>query len=110
MWRLLGSNKPLDVQLTAMLLSLPQLVLGLLGQPTLRRGVERNRQAKRHFRADARLAVENGTQRLAAGAQRLRRIRDRNAKRLQAELSQHFARVGRVVHAHDENLSDSPRS
>ena len=110
MWRLLRSNKPLDAQFAAMLLSLPQLVLRLLGQPTLGRGVECDGQAKCHFRADASLAVENGAQRLAACAKRLRRIGDRNSKRLLAELSQHFARMGRIVHTHDENLSDSPRS
>lgn len=85
-----------------MLFGLPELVLRLLGKPALGGRIERNGKTNGHFRTDTSLAVENGAQSLAAGAERSRSVRDRNAKRLQAQLSQYFAGVGWMVHAHDE--------
>src|SRR5699024_1663525 len=89
-------------QLVTMLLGLPKLILRLLGEPALRRCVERNGKAQRHFRTNASLAIENGAQSLAAGAECLRSVRDGKTERLQAQLPQYFAGVGWIVHAHNE--------
>src|SRR5699024_8860172 len=102
MWLLLCSHQPLYMQLVTMLLGLPKLILRLLGEPALRRCVERNGKAQRHFRTNASLAIENGAQSLAAGAECLRSVRDGKTERLQAQLPQYFAGVGWIVHAHNE--------
>ena len=50
-------------------LSVPEVVLRLLVQPTLRRGVKRDRQANGHLRADAGVTVQNLRERLTTHSQ-----------------------------------------
>lgn len=79
-----------------MLLGLPQLIVELLSQPAFGRGIKGNRQPYGHFRADAGLAVGNGTQSFAADAQRFGGGRYRKVEGFQAQLAQDFTRVGGI--------------
>ena len=74
----LSGNQPLYFKLFAMLLGMPEFVLGLLVQPAFRRGIKRDRKPHRHFRANTCLAVQHGTERFAADSQRFGG--DRNSK------------------------------
>jgi len=55
-----------DSQLLARLLSMPEIKLSLLIEPTLGRGIKRNRKPNGHFGADARAAIQDRGKRLAA--------------------------------------------
>ena len=74
-----GCDEFFHVERFAMLLSMPELILRLLIQPALCRGVEGDGQSNSHFRADTSLAVQYGTQRLAANVQGFCGRRDRKS-------------------------------
>ena len=56
----------------AALLGVPQIILDLMIEPAFRRRAERHRQTQRHFRADARPAIQNAGQGFPADAQSFR--------------------------------------
>src|SRR5439155_7887423 len=100
-----------DPKLFAALLGVPQVILGLLIEPALRRCAKRNGKADRHLGTDPRATIQNGGKGLAADAQRLGRLRDSHTERLQANSLDDFPGVAWIMHAHRDNLSsDSPRN
>ena len=100
-----------NTKLFAVLLSVPQVVLGLLIEPALSRGAERNGQANGHLRADTSAAIENGRQGFSADPQRLRCVRDSYTKWVQAQALDNFPGVGGIVHPHVDDLaSDNLRN
>lgn len=106
LYREFGYMKPF-----AVLLGVPQVILSLLIEPTLCRGVERHGQADGHLGTDARAAIQNGGKGLAADPQRLGCLRDIHAERFQAQGLDDRSRVGWIVHAHRDDLSSgSPRN
>ena len=81
----------------------PEIVLQLLLEPTLGGGVERDRQANRHFGTDAGPSVEDGRQRVPAHVQRCRSLGDGQLQGHQAEFTKDLSGVRRVVHANSRH-------
>lgn len=103
-------NKPPDLKLLTMLLGMPELILRLLIQPTVRRGIKRNRKPNSHFRADTSLTIQYGAQGFTAHSQCVCSGRHRETKGLQTMLSQYFTSMGGIVHQHRRHLSGSLRN
>jgi hypothetical protein len=77
---------------------LPEIVLHLLGQPGFGGGIESDGKAQRHFRANADSPIEELRKALAANAKRSGRGGHGEPQWLDAQFSNYFPRVGRVVH------------
>lgn len=78
--RELGHAKPF-----AALLSVPQVILGLLVEPAFSRRAERHGQANGHLRTDARTAIQNSRQGLSTDAKCLSGLRDTHTEWVQAQ-------------------------
>jgi hypothetical protein len=94
-----------NTKVFAALLGVPQVILGLLIEPTLSRGTERYGQANGHLGTDSRPPVQNSRQRLSADAQRLRGLGDTHIEWVQAQALDDFPGMGRIVHTHGETTS-----
>ena len=77
-----------------MLLRVPQVITQLLVHPAFRRGVKSDGQAHRHFGGNARAAIQNAGERLAAVPQRLRGVGDAHTEGIEAEFLEDLAGMG----------------
>ena len=82
------------------LLRMPQIVLGLLIEPTLCGCSKRDGKAYRHFGTDTRTPIQDRRKRFPAYIERFGCRSNRKAKRLEAERSQNLARMRWIVHTH----------
>jgi hypothetical protein len=91
-------------KLFAALLGVPQVILGLLIEPTLSRRAKRNGQADGHLGTDPSTAVQNGGKGLTTDPQRLGCLRDTQTERVQAQGLDDGPGVRWIVHAHRGDL------
>src|SRR5712692_6784998 len=108
--RLLRRRQLRNAKLLPTLLSVPQIVLRLLVEPTLGGRTKGNGKTNRHLGADPGTAIQNGGQGLAAYSQSFCGLRNGEAKWLKAKGLDDLARMRWIVHTHRYSLSDSLRS
>ena len=87
----------------------PEIVLHLLMQPALRRGVERDGQSNGHLGADARTSVKNGGPGVATHAEGVGGLGDAQLQGCQAEFAENLAGMRRLVHAERLHLQEARR-
>ena len=98
--RLLRRRKPGNSKSLPTPLRVPEVVLRLLGEPTLGGRAEGTGKTDRHLRADPGTVVQNGGQGLAAHSKRFGGLRDRDAEWLEAQRLDDLARMRWIVHSH----------
>lgn len=96
---LLGS-KLANAEFAPMSFGQPQVVLELSAQPALRRRIECDGKADRHFRADTGSTVQDRRKRLPTNPERLGSCGDRHPERVEEQITQNLAWMGRIVHRH----------
>jgi len=80
---------------------MPQVVLRLLIDPAFSRGIEGNRKANGHLRADAGPAIQNSGQRLPANTKSLCRLGHGETKRIETKSLDDLPGMWGIVHSHD---------
>src|SRR3989442_751118 len=108
--RLPRRRKLRNPKLLSALLSVPEVVLRLLVEPTLGGRAKGNGKTDRHLGADSGTAIQNGRQGLAAYSQSFCGLRNGEAKWLKAKGLDDLARMRWIVHTHRYSLRDSLRN
>lgn len=94
-------REPQYAKLFTTLLCMPQVVLRLLINPAFSRGIEGNRKANSHLRADAGPAIQNSGQRFSANTESLCRLGHSETKRIETKSLNDFPGMWGIVHSHD---------
>lgn len=95
-----GGGQPCHPQPFSASLRLPQVVLKLLIEPTLRTGIEGDRKTHSHLWAYAGTAVHDPGQGFATDPERSRGFRDGQIQGFQAQGLEYLSRVRWTVHLH----------
>jgi hypothetical protein len=102
-------SQPRHMQTPSASFCVPQIILKLLVEPTLRTGIEGDGETDGHLWADARTPIKDAGKRFTTDSERSCDLRDGQVQGIQAQSLEYFTRMRRIVHFHND-LSGSLRN